>query len=294
MYDSNFTNELNVKIDEVLKNPNTSIKLDGKNITVEEFRKMEKSTGLADYNDEKYRTVVYWDDIVQYTPLGLLSYYVDKFKLDSKLLSIHKYLNRPEVDALNYVSRVSGIQIEQVKKDFRDNYENLLLISPMSGIMEHLIYMRHTLDSIIFIFSHNYESNKDLIDDIQEDSLKEVNIASFISERKPFYDFMDELSYDIVYCYNMGEVLESLFRKEILDVSVAGPFDPSQDRVLLRNGLNAEYIAFHFFTAKTFTLNNIELIFFHEKVAGWELALEEQRKMKKSEELYKKEVKNED
>ena len=274
MIGKEFVNELKVKMDHLAQNPDSIIQINNEKITLRDYREMEKmhNVSLSDNND-CFNFLVYWDDVIQYTSLGLLSWLVEKKKLDPNLMDVQKFFDRNECDGLQYISQITEIDYNEILSLYEKNYQNILLLSPMSEVLMSLINMQKIMKSITFVFKYGFDDIDHLIADIKKNHLIKLEPNYIISDNQSMKLTIDKQLLDVIFTGDMGEALEYVIEQDVMDATIVGP----------KNHFNIdhEYLIVYFTLGEEYSLLNSKLFFIEESILGYSEYISQQKDKKR-------------
>lgn len=206
----------------------------------EEVVFLGKKTTLGDlrqvysrFDERKYKMISFYDDIFQYTTLGLYEIVCELYNLDLPI-PLNDYIHRSEVYGIdfvyNHIHRLRPdltITKEDIEKIDEDNYGAILMRSPLSKNFESLFKLRQVLDSHMLVFRHKFNGYKEFIKTISEKydiaytSIEPVFLHGL--GEKDLYDQLPDskISYfDIVICNDARALLDFILAKGIEETIV--------------------------------------------------------------------------
>lgn len=135
----------------------------GKDVTLGSVR--ETFNRLA---ERPKNMVVFYDNMFQYTSLGLLDL-IYEIKDISAPLPIKDFFNRTELgnDFVKKVSKLWDISPKEIDTIEKENYMEILKRSPLSNQADAFIKMRKGLRSQLFVFKYPVEGITDLFNEIK-------------------------------------------------------------------------------------------------------------------------------
>ena len=258
MVDKKFIKDFALNLDKVIKDPNTIINISGDNITLSTYKDKERKSGLDMFSNNKFNFIVYWDDIIQYTSLGFLSWLIEKKSIDSTNLNIDNFFKRKETDGIRYISNLLKLKYKELCGLFKQYYQNILLISPMSNIFGSLINMQSIINNLTFVFKHSFEEIDDIIKDIQDNNLTNLSINYIISEGEEISKIIPKNLIDVVFTVDMGAALEYVVTEKILDATIIGPE--------YHYNITDEYMTYYLVIGEEYSIYNSKLIFYKEEI----------------------------
>lgn len=136
----------------------------GKKTTLGEFR------ALSDRLNEKTNTMlIFYDDIMQYTSIGLLDLIYKAFEIPGNI-PVKSFMNRKK-DAKSFIKSVIDmwdINENDVLELERTMYKQLFYISPVSINFIPFLKMREFLTSQTFVFKYNVPGIQDLFGELRD------------------------------------------------------------------------------------------------------------------------------
>jgi len=214
-----------------------------------EYREMEKIT--SDYSKKKKNVLVFWDDILQFTTLGLVDCLMDYFKVDESVdFDLRNYFFRG-VENSNYITFTINVFRELFQKELTEDfikkfekkyYPLILQKSPVAAAYGTFIKMYPLHAEMFICFRYNFDGCRELCESI----FNQIPIKAGMSMKFGFleehngdeYEFMMKNGerYDII----MIQDLSKAFR--YLD-----DIDNEKERILMaphiHNGVHEDYFA---------------------------------------------------
>jgi hypothetical protein len=179
---------------------------------------------------EEYRRnmTVIWDDVVQYTSLGLLDLLYDihdiEFPIPFKEFFERKtFGNRFVKDTV----KMFGIPEDEVDFVEREGYSEILMRSPLSKNAEALLMLRRMLRAQLFVFKYNVPGINRITEDIRNsyESITKEYVSSEIDftngkTEKEYWSKFPKNKYkylEIVAAQDAGSIIDKI-RDEVIDV----------------------------------------------------------------------------
>ena len=140
------------------------IKFDNESIPLKKFRELEKSLNPAEKDFKNL--VVFWDDAVQFTTLGLIDVLLDSFPdIVNKTWDFDKFFYRTFEDSY-YITFVQKLFKEEFNKEFTEefikdffekHYPEILLKSPASNLLSTIIRCESLYKGVTFVFRYKFD-----------------------------------------------------------------------------------------------------------------------------------------
>ena len=224
---------------DTINHPDSEIvKIYGKNFKLGDVR-----ASCQMYNERLTNMTLFYDDVFQYTSIGLMDLVFEKFNIPSKL-PIKEFMNR-SVLADKFVKTICGlwgVSEKDIDDIERENYIEILRRSPFTKNTEAYLLMRQFLSTQRFVFKYECPEMSSVLNDLK---------YTYINAEKQYVSVeLDYLNGNSIYSY-----LENMpaSKKRCLEVivvedagSVASYFDKkgcsgsSVITFLKHNGLSNE------------------------------------------------------
>ena len=177
------------------------------------------------------RMLVQWDDVCQYTGLGLLLFLNEKYELNLKF-NDHLYFHRASKynDTVDFVEAVIGDKIprQQIENEFRNNYYEVLQYSPVSNTLISIMNMYNYSTSITFAFRYDDLALTPILSGL-ESYFKVIKgnycCLNYISlDENSFEEAMVKIKPNMVFCLNLNRYYSYLLETDGLgDIEFYGP-----------------------------------------------------------------------
>lgn len=262
--------ELNI-VERLLKEE--KIIINNESFDMKEYRKLEKKFKP---NENKLKDViVFWDDLIQYTTLGLIDCILDdKKEIVDKIYDYDLFFYRKTEDSY-YIDFIKNLFKNNFKIDLTDDYiksielkncVKILKTSPASSFFHSFIRSEFIYKSVLFCFRHYFNGIEDFVRSIKNRFTEKNNIELRCVTLDNYKDETEFLlkhgkNYNLFIMQNLGKGFEYLEKSEHNGVSFISPWQ--------HNGVSKD-----FFTATSalygncrFGPYNSELVLFDEGIA---------------------------
>jgi hypothetical protein len=217
-------------IDKV-NHPDTEIvKFAGKDIQLGEVRKLYES-----FEEKKYNMLSFYDDMFQYTSLGLIDLIFEIHKINSPI-PIKSFINRRNVYGKYFVYelmkrfKINKEEIDTIEKKY---YEEVLRRSPISANAEGYFKMRDICQAQLMIFKYPFSLEKRMARTVQEAFGKneyisfEIDYCKNLTEEEYIKASGKSRSkyFDIVICQDAASVIEYIDAHKIYDTHILTPLE---------------------------------------------------------------------
>lgn len=186
------------------------------------------------FNERYYKMIIFWDDIIQYTSLGLFDIIFDLYGIQ-KDIPVEDFFKRFEpIHGLDfvkeYVKKHYKITENEVDTVYKENYEKILKISPLSKNSIGILKMREILNIMHIVFSYEFDTSK-IVKDITEKYNAHHVITTDIgfTNGKSTEEYIKTLSdtkkgyIDIVACIDAGAIIDYAIKKNVYELSILTP-----------------------------------------------------------------------
>lgn len=185
------------------------------------------------------RCLVYWDDICQFTSLGLIEVVNEIAKADAKI-DIEHFLTRPNEYSygIQYVYKLyekvlNKAQIQQIKRTF---YWDIMCRSLRSSLFTSILRLDTYFDRLGFYFPFPFENNLQLKTEFREIFFKNRGQDKlqfyYASDKIAFNDIIKKGGYNCVITPNISQTYEYILKNDLKRITIVGPED--------HNGLTPE------------------------------------------------------
>ena len=238
----------------------------GRKMTLGEIRSQ-----YAKFDERKYKMISFYDDIFQYTSLGLYDLICDKYKLNDKI-PIKAFFNRTEVDGIDFVVNTInklhpeiGLTKEIAKTIERENYDAIISRSPFSKNFDGLCKIRETLSHHMMVFKYKFDGYDAFLKSISErvDTDYTTFEPVFLNgaSDSELYESIPESRYsyfDMVVCNNAKALFDFIMEKNIQEVMLLTPIN--------HNGVPPEDLALYSLLLEGTGPNNSQIQYISEEI----------------------------
>lgn len=264
----------------LINDDNRKINIGGKELTLGEFRKMEKELKDVHFKKkERYKLTVFWDDVIQYTTLGFIDFLRIVTDLPESIMEklnsieIKDFFKRDEVDGIDYLLKVvPEFDKDEIKSIFKKYYDMILRHSPVSALYDIIGKSKDIFTDIFIIFDYKPEQIATLDEDLKK-QIKENGNKTPIEIKYGFIngrtkdEFIEEFITDdflnLVITNNGGDILYHIINREVKDATVLLPGKHHNVNMLsvleCYDASNGELI----------TPYNTEILFYDEIIRGY-------------------------
>lgn len=179
--------------------------------------------------DSPISLLVYWDDIMQFTSLGLIEIINALYKTNAKI-NIEHFFERPNSysNGMRYVYKLfeKSIKKEEIDKVKKEKYWQLLEISVKSSIFASLSNISSFIDNIGFFFPYRFTNcnslrvglNKHFFND------KKLNgVKFYYGDKITFNSILDDGLYNSIITPNISATYKYILDKDIKKIAIIGP-----------------------------------------------------------------------
>jgi len=187
------------------------------------------------FEERLYTSFIYWDDVIQYTSLGLIDVLYEKYKIDNDL-PIKSFLERDFNITYGYDFVIKHMENYDISKEiidevFKTNYKEILKRSPITKNGKGLLRLRNICNMMYFVFAHEVDTSGIL------DTLQNVVPIDHVCGTKALYNngiteeiFLKEhLSYniktkiDIYVAQDGGAYIDYAINNDVHDTIIIAP-----------------------------------------------------------------------
>jgi hypothetical protein len=229
MYDRNKF-KTSYDIDNIAHPDDQLVKICGKDVPLGNIRRLHEA-----FEEKRYNMISFYDDMFQYTSLGLLDLLFDIYKINSPI-PVKQFFHRKSIYGINFVYdiaqrfNITKGEVDEIKKN---NYEEILSRSPLAHNALSYYKMREICSNHLLVMAYPINIAASFTRFIQEEFGKD----EFISlELDYIYNKTEEeylsslpktkLSYfDIVICQDAASTLEFITNNDIKDTQILTPFE---------------------------------------------------------------------
>jgi hypothetical protein len=216
---------------------NEIINFCGKQLKLGDIRKLYET-----FEEQKYNMISFWDDMFQYTSLGLLDIIFDIYHINSPIPS-KSFFNRNVVYGREFVYNTVkhfNISTEEVNEIEKKYYEEVLMRSPVSDNAIGFLKLRNICKSHLLVLKYPLDNIDTITRNLQETFGKDEYISLEVDYRqdKTEQEYLKTLSksresyFDIVICQDAAAIIEYLVEHGIKGSQILTPLN--------HNGLSLE------------------------------------------------------
>lgn len=243
-------------------------------MTVKQLREYE-SMFNGNNSNVSHNIILFYDDTIQYTTLGLIDLLLDEFNVENPEWDYDDYFYRGFENSyyVNFVIKLfkDNFQIDleedYIKKFFKQNYSKILYRSPASCLLPSIIRCSQIYRGITICFRYNFEGIEGFCLSLKTDHFHikdrfDVRYATF-ENRGTETEYLHENGedFDIIIAQNLGRALDYVEDKEKPNLVLMGPN--------IHNGINPDYLnSFRsLFNSTTKGPYNSEFVIYNEGIA---------------------------
>ena len=217
---------LKMKVDPNLKD-DTVLQMGNNQVTYGELKDMYKVI-----NQEPIRCLIYWDDVCQYTSLGLIEVINALFKTDAKIDFEH-FFTRPNdyIYGIEYVYKIfeNVLKPQEIDKIKRKYYWKIMEISLKSMVFNSSVRINNFYERIGFYFSYHFKNSDMLRAGFKETIFTKIpleNIRFYYGETDGgFNDILKKDSYNSIITPNIKGTYEYIINNDLKKIAIIGPED---------------------------------------------------------------------
>lgn len=156
-------------IDKIHHPDSERVKVFGNYVSLGEVRKVYD---LINNNNET-GVILMYDDIFQFTSLGLLDLVFELKHIPTDTIPIKEFFNRPGlgIEFVYKICNLWGIKKEEVDEIDKKYYSEVLSRSPISSNAEGFINLKRDIDRYKIIFRQEYNGSADFIKNFRNNSI---------------------------------------------------------------------------------------------------------------------------
>ncbi|MDR1502260.1 MAG: hypothetical protein LBT43_07385 [Prevotella sp.] len=229
MFDiSKYKTEINI---DKINHPDTEIiDYHGNMMQLGDIRKLYEQ-----FEEKRYNMISFYDDIFQYTSLGLLDLIFDLHNINSPI-PFKSFFKRHCIYGKQFIYDIVkrfNITKEQVDDIEKNNYEEILRRSPVSHNANSYFKIREICSNQLLVMKYPFSIANTFIRFIQETYGKDEFISLELdylgnkTEEEYLKTFpKSKISYfDIVICQDAASIIEFMVEKNIKGTEILTPFD---------------------------------------------------------------------
>lgn len=212
-------------IDKVSHPDSEVIKFCGRELTLGEIRDT-----YSKFEETKYGMISFFDDVYQYTSLGLLDMLYDMLKVDEPM-DLKSFFKRKEVYGIDWVfNKVSkyGLTKDEIETFLMKRYDEVLDRSPVAKNINGLFKLREIMDRQILVFKYQFNGQDAFISYIKSKygHSEYTSLEVAYSHRKTELEFYKSLPaskytyFNVVACNDAQSLLDFIIEKDIKDTCI--------------------------------------------------------------------------
>jgi hypothetical protein len=187
------------------------------------------------FDEQKYTMISFWDDMFQYTSLGLLDLVFEMKGIEAPL-PVKGFFSRDMIYGKDYITKVLQrfhISPEEVNEIEKTHYEEILRRSPLSHNSEAYFKLRELCSRHLMVFKYPFSITQSFTRHIQESfgGNEFISLELDYTQGRTEEDYLKiiprlkEQYFDIVICQDAASTLEYLTSHGILGSQVLTPFE---------------------------------------------------------------------
>jgi len=218
--------DIKMKVDPNLKD-DTELQMGDNKVTYGELKDMYNVV-----NQEPIRCLVYWDDVCQYTSLGLIEVINALVDTDAKI-DLEHFFTRPNdyVYGIEYVYKLfeHALKPQEIDMIKRKYYWKILQLSLKSMVFNSIIKINNFYERIGFYFPYHFKNEDMLRAGFKETIFTKMpmeNIKFYFAESDGgFNDVMKKGCYNSVITPNIKSTYEYIIANDLKRIAIIGPED---------------------------------------------------------------------
>lgn len=179
--------------------------------------------------DSPISLLVYWDDVMQFTSLGLIEILNALYKTNAQV-NIEHFFERPNSysNGMNYVYKLfeKSLKKEEIDKVKREKYWQLLEISLRSSIFAGLTNINTFIDNIGFFFPYKFFNCDSLRIGLNKYFFNDKNpngVKFYYGNEVTFNSILDNGLYNSIITPNITATYKYILDKDIKKIAIIGP-----------------------------------------------------------------------
>jgi hypothetical protein len=252
--------EFQMNVDPNLK-PDTVLQMGDNKITYSDLQ-----TGFGLQKAEPLKCLIYWDDICQYTSLGLIEVINALLKANAKLNVEHFFNRSNEYDyGIKYVYKVfekiaTKQAIDEIKEEF---YWKIMQISLKSELFASLLKIDSCFNKVGFYFPFRFENCEALKTELNALFFKNHGMNDnvhfyYANDKRSFNSLIKDENYNSVITPNIGATYAYIIENKLKRINIIGPD--------AHNGLTPELYQLFYKYRKFPRPNYCKVSEYHEKI----------------------------
>ena len=263
----------NLNIIQRLLDGEEKVTINNESIQMKQLRELESKFKI-DENRLK-NVILFWDDFVQFTSLGLIDIMLEKFiDIDDKEYSYDEFFYRgfEGSNSLQFVKKLfltrfnTDIDEGFIKKFNEAYYTDILLRSPASTFFSSFIRCEGLYKNVLVCFKHRFDGIEKFVNSIKGRFTGKFKIDIQFKTLDGYFDESEFLEknaqqYDTIMIQNLSQALEYIHKSQHMGMSLVSPYG--------HNGVHPEYFRAisEVYGSSRHGPYNSELVIFNEGIA---------------------------
>ena len=198
----------------------------GKEFLLGDLRALFEST-----KERRYHVVIFYDDIMQYTSLGLLEEIYKRFDIDSPI-PVKPFLSRTIPEGKQYlIEHLKPFEVSEIAINAIENecYKDIIHTSPRSKNFHGIWKMREIFSKVTLVFKYEFPEIEQIIRLFSRCYEREnYNIVETVFRRnRSEYEFLKTLGkyqFDIIFCCNAAGILDFIQETKLNDTIIVSSY----------------------------------------------------------------------
>ena len=263
-----------VKMIEHLLSDNEIVKFDNDSMELKKLRELESS---FKFKEKDFKNLlVFWDDLIQFTTLGLIELLLESFTdIENKEWDFDNYFYRGYENS-DYIKFIIGLfeknwnktlTPEFISEFHKANYEKILLNSPATTLFPTIVRCEALYRSVTFVFRYKFEGMDKFADSTKTGHftgrfnfpVKTMYMLDVDTERE--FLLKNGKDYDILMIQNLGRAIEYIDKSKHRGLALVSPYG--------HNGVHQDFFNVYagLFGANNKGPYNSEITIFNEGIA---------------------------
>ncbi len=205
-------------------NPNSDIKLGDDSV---KFSYITENFPIN--KDNPISLLVYWDDVVQFTSIGLIEIINSLYKTNAKI-DLEHFFSRPNEysNGMNYVYKIfeKNIKKDEIDKIKKSKYWQLLEISIKSSIFAALGRISSYVNKIGFYFPYHFVNDNSLKVGLNSSYFGDSNpngVQFYYANERSFNSILKDFTYNAIITPNAKDTYEYILDNDLKRISILTP-----------------------------------------------------------------------